>query len=199
MKKEKQKLQIFENTDIISVEISGKKVVVTFATLEGDALTNHKMEYDATHKAIHPDFKKAMDSMKQYLAKVFYIDDLEDRLSVNKLDFQFKDNVESVRINGKLLLASDNMTPIKTDFIRVREDNKVYDFKNDIEVDANIVRVEAFKYCFEDKKAQLSMDFGDESDNKEEIADIQEVKPIQIEDKVDETPDEPDNNISGEF
>ena len=148
-KKEEPRMEIFKNTDIISVEITGNKVAVAFATIENEAITNHKMEYDLKSRPIHPDFKKVMETMKLYLASVFYIADREDHFAVNKLEFDYKDNVDSVRISGKLLLASDNLTPVKTDFIRMSKmDTKIYeDFKNEeIEVDANLVRVEDFKY-----------------------------------------------------
>ena len=160
-----------ENTDIISVHVTPARIFISYAIFDNNVLTNHKVEHQVKQKPMHADFRVAIENMKLHLHGAFqFPDSAEDRVSVSGIEIQSKDNQDSVKIFGKLCLQSGNLTVIKTDYIRYESDNQPYKYEGveEIGIDANIVREEAFRYLFEDKQAQLQLDFKEE-ENEDDV------------------------------
>jgi hypothetical protein len=168
-----------ENTEIISVAITPKKVFVKYAIDQDGVLTNFKAEYLTKQKPIHADFRKSIENLDTHLLGAFFLNPtLKDRVSVSGMEIQMKNNQDSVKIYGFLCMMSGNLTPIKTDFIRFEQEQQKhnYDGVKEIDLDVNIVREESFRYLFEDKTAQLKIPF-DTADNTNEPED--DASPIE--------------------
>jgi len=149
-----------ENTEIISVNITPNKIFIQYAIYVNEILTNHKVEYLSKQKPIHADFRKSIEAMDTHLHGVFmFPTEAIDRVSVSGIEIQSKNHNDSVKIIGKYALASGNSTNIKTDFIRFEPDDQPYTYEEveNIEIDTNTIREEAYRYLFEDKQAQLSL------------------------------------------
>lgn len=170
-----------ENTEVISVHVTPNKIFIRYATYEKDVLTNHKVEYLSKQKPVHADFRKSLEQMNVHLHGVFGFDEsLFENVSTSGIEIQQKDNQDSVKVFGKFCLKSKNVTPIRTDYIRLESEEPVYKYEehDDISDDTNLVREEAFKYLFENKQAQMVIDFPKDDNTKDSKEDLEEKEVI---------------------
>ena len=149
-----------ENTEIIKVAMTGKKVVVNYARVLGDSVENCKIEVFVNQKPIHPDFRKALEELNRYLANVHYLGgDLVNSVQVTSVSIS-GDAANLVTLGGKLALDSGNSVPIVSDAIdmELELDDCPYKF-SDLKLNVGVLLNEVFLYTFEGKQAQLKIPF----------------------------------------
>lgn len=145
-----------KNKEILKVKIGSKRIVVNYAEVSGEIVGNHQLEYSLKNKGIHPDLRKAMSVLDQYLADAFYLKGAKDRVAVDSVEYAGKED-EFVILGGQIVLASKNMASLKTDKIPLDHNDHPYGFKDDFKLDVGVFMNEVKLYCFENKQAQLDM------------------------------------------
>jgi len=148
------------NTEILRVGIGPKKVIINYATVDGDVVSNGKCEFFLGQKGLHPEFRKYWEAMNKYLGAVLYINEANSKEIVQATQVDISgDERTLVKISGKLALSSNNLVPICTDNIDMETLESPYKFTEDFKMDVGVLMNEAFAYCFEDKQAQQKIVF----------------------------------------
>lgn len=149
-----------DNTEILSVHLSASKVLISYAVEEREVLTNHKVEQVLRQKPMHADFRRSIENMDVHLHRVFmFNDDLIDKVSASGIDIKLNNGKYFSRISGKLGLNSGNLASLRTDFIPYETKDNPYEYQEieNLAMDTDLVREEAFRYLFENKTGQLSL------------------------------------------
>jgi len=103
----------------------------------------------------HPDFMNSLKKLVPYLAKVYYLDDDSDKVSIN--GFSSGRDTTLVVLKGMLTVASGRKVAINSDAIDTEKE--VYGFEPVLDDLIADIQGEAIKFFFEGKSSQATIPF----------------------------------------
>ena len=107
----------------------------------------------------HPDLFNVLKKLKQFLAKVYYVDDLE-KIDINGFSGKYESTI--VVIKGMLTVPSGKKVAINSDAIDL--DKEIYGFEQDLDSVITEIQDEAKAFFFQGKQAQGTLEFEEEDD-----------------------------------
>lgn len=193
-----------ESITFVDIKVLNKKTEITYK--DGEYyLPDAIIPFDSK-KAIHPDFKNALNRLIPFLAEMFHIaDGFEDKIEVKGIKLDGEEN-ENVIIGFMLTDIKGRQASINTCKINMIDD--VYGFEEGLEDAVNEIENEAFNLIFKNKALQAEMDFQHQTteevhdkisgdSKKENKESIKTVGPGNSEQYGDKDSNIPDNNING--
>jgi len=145
------------------IYVTAVKVAKGKVELEYIDLKNNRPYTTEEKNQPHPDLLNSLKKLTPYLAKVYYVGDQQDKISIN--GFSGGKDSTLVVLKGMLTVASGKKVAINSDAIDTDGEKEVYGFEQELNDAIEVIQEEAVKFFFEGKQAQATIPFEDEEDN----------------------------------
>lgn len=142
---------IIENFKLDSVKLLNEDIVIKYHT----ATDNAVQTYELKTRPPHPDFIKSVDVFTTYYERVFGFEKEDDPFVTTVKGITIKDT--KIQLTGMLGAVTGQMSSLNTPFFEMESEDLGFN-KSDIDRLLENVRIEAWKFIYEKKTSQTSLE-----------------------------------------